>query len=645
MPSISRALLVAPESATSLIASIESFAVAQGITLLHSSVEEFLQHPAATLKGCEHVVAVVQDTTLAPLIQRIRSQNVSLGILPHDARSRIYDWFKVPRAPEEAIALAFEDGARAIDLLRCNEELVLGAVSLGDTPFLSPGHRIYRERSRSLLNAVRYTLALLLMSLRNLLAIHPFPVTLTTGKGKVMKTAITGLVAIENDVNNAAARLINTSISVQDGKVSTILIAPKSVMEYLGFLLTALLRGEQKVNRLPTAISYLKSNYLKIESPHPLRYHVDGRKRSADSVELEIQPAAVRINVSAAYQSQHESPVDDKDTMKVDNLPTNEARVAMIQQKLPLFTHALEEDFKELFLQLRESARAPSHFLLLMVLSAIVATHGLFLSSAAVIIGAMVLAPLMAPLISLSMGILRGDRNLLETSLTTIGIGTALALVTSAFIALLIPFEKITPEMAGRLNPNLLDLGVAIAAGIAGAYAHARESVMKSLPGVAIAVALAPPLCVAGIGIGWMDLHVISGALLLFLTNLVGIALAAATTFLVLGYAPILKAKRGLTISLVLLALVSVPLSVSFHNIYTHWRIESDAATSEFQVNGKRLHLTQLQVVVQRDKVLLHADVTSRQTIVLDDLKVLKQLLSRRWGREVELEVTQSLQL
>lgn len=645
MPFVHRALLVAPESAQAFCAGIEAFAATQGIMLVRAGLEAFLQRPAATLQGCEHVVAVVSDAALPSLLQRARPQNVSLGILPLDPRSRLYEWFKVPRNPDEAIALAFDDGAVAIDLLRCNDELALGAVTLGDTPFLSPGHRFYRERHRNWLHALRYTVALLLVSLRNLFAIHPFPVTLTTGKGKVLKSAITGLVAIENDINNAAARLLTTTLSVQDGKVSTILIAPKSVMEYLAFLLTALLRGEQKVSRLPTAISYLKSGYLKIESPRPLRYYIDGRRRSADNIELEIQQAAVRLNLSAAYHAQHEAAQDDKETVKTDNLPTSEARVAMIQQKLPLFTHALEEDFKELFLQLRDSARAPSHFLLLMVLSAIVATLGLFLSSAAVIIGAMVLAPLMAPLISLAMGILRGDRNLLQTSLTTIGIGVALALGTAAFLALLIPFERITPEMAGRLNPNLLDLGVAIAAGIAGAYAHARENVMKSLPGVAIAVALAPPLCVAGIGLGWMDLHVISGALLLFLTNLVGIALAAATTFLVLGYAPILKARRGLTISLVLLALVSVPLSVSFHNIYTHWSIERDATSSVFTIHGKQLRLRQLQVTVQRDRVQLHAEVSSRQPIALDDLTALKRLLSERWQREVEMEVTQSLVL
>lgn len=88
---------------------------------------------------------------------------------------------------------------------------------------------------------------------------------------------------------------------------------------------------------------YIKSSYLKIESPRPLRYLVDGRKRTAECIELEIQRAAARINLSSAYHALHEIQQDDKDTVKIENLPTHEARVAMIQRSLPLFTHALEE--------------------------------------------------------------------------------------------------------------------------------------------------------------------------------------------------------------------------------------------------------------------------------------------------------------
>lgn len=644
MTLVTRSLLVTPGMNVPLVGQAQTFADTHGIELSLVTLDELKAAPAQVKGGHTHVVAIADDAMFAGLLALAHAHHLSVGILPLDNRGRLADWFRLPRDLKSALEQAFSVEAAPIDLLYCNAELVLGSVILGETPFLTK-RRFHGGVSASWWRTLHYLLVLLRITLRSLFSIKPFPVTITTGKGKTFTTAITGAVAIENDVRNAAARLVNTEISVQDAKVSTIIIAPKSVMEYVVFLLTALVLGEQRVSRLPKAISFIKSGSLRIESPRLMGYSIDGQAHSDTAIELVIHEEAVRLNLSESYQECQAGQRDDKEVVKTENLPANEARLAMIQRKLPLFTRALEEDFKELFLQLRESARISMPFVLLAVLSAVVATHGLFLSSAAVIIGAMVLAPLMAPIISLAMGLLRGERHLIRTAATTIAIGTALALGTAAFIALLIPIERITPEMAGRLNPNLLDLGVAIAAGVAGAYAYARESVTKSLPGVAIAVALVPPLCVVGIGVGWMDLHVISGATLLYLTNLVGIALAAACTFLVLGYAPLLRAKRGLAISLVVLAALSIPLVLSFHDIYRYWSIERDALATPFQVNGKQLRLKGLQVSLAGGRIVLRTDIVSRQEIGLEDLKGLKQKLSERWGREVELEVTSRLLL
>ncbi len=275
-----------------------------------------------------------------------------------------------------------------------------------------------------------------------------------------------------------------------------------------------------------------------------------------------------------------------------------------------------------------------------MVLSVVVASFGLFLSSPAVIIGAMVLAPLMAPIISLAMGLLRADRQMLERSLKTIAIGVGLALVTAALLALIIPIQKVTPEMAGRMHPNLFDLGVAIASGIAGGYAHARESVMKSLPGVAIAVALVPPLSVAGIGIGWWQWDMFSGAMLLFLTNLVGISLAAAFTFLALGYAPIVRAKRGLLVTGAILTTVAIPLTIAFVDIKQRWQAERDLVRDEFLINNKPINFVSPQVNRTGDSLVVRSDLVSEQSIDAQDLQQLRQQLSQQWGRPVSLDLS-----
>lgn len=638
-------LLVCPGAHQARLPDIRAFAAEHDILLHEFDKDTFLSQPGRCLDHAEHVVVIVEDDDISEYVNQAKTLNFSLGIIPANPKSRLHRWFGIPGKRDDALALAFAGDATALDVVRCNNEVVLGMLMLGETPFLDQRSKTYQNRKASNWQHLLYWLALVWNSLRNLLVIKPFPITLTTGKDVILKTAITGLVAIENDVNSAAAKLINTSISAQDRKISTILIAPKSVTEYLAFLLAAVFKGEAGVQRLPAAVSYIKSQYLKLESSQPLTYFVDGRRRQASVIELELYPEAVRINTGEILQASQQGNSQSKDTMKVDNLPTNETRLKMIQSHLPLFTRALEDDFKDLFLLLRDNAQAPAHYIALMVLSVVVASFGLFLSSAAVIIGAMVLAPLMAPIISLAMGLLRGDRTLLDRSLLTIGIGVLLALGTAALIALIIPIDRITPEMAGRLHPNLLDLGVAIASGIAGGYAHARESIMKSLPGVAIAVALVPPLSVAGIGIGWWQWDVFSGAMLLFITNLVGIALSAALTFLVLGYAPLVRAKRGLAISAALLLTVSIPLTLAFIDMNSRWQIERDLSQDSLLLNGKPVNLSDLQVIRQGGDLLVRGELVAEQLLQREDLEQLRRQLERKWDRPVILELDTRLRV
>ena len=634
-----RCLVIYPDDTLSQLAAVREFAANAGITLHEFSSQTFLAEPGRCLDHAQHVVVLTEEDNFHEYVNLAKMLNVSLGIVPLKAKSRLHRWFGIPAKLDEAIALAFAEQGKHLDVARCNDEVVLGMVMLGETPFLDQRSKTYQNRQSSHLQHLVYLFVLFWASLRNLLLIKPFPITLTTGKDVTIKTAITGLVAIENEINSAAARLINTSLSAQDGKVSTILIAPKSVRDYLAFLLTALFRGEQQVKRLPPTISYIKSQYLRIESSQPLVYYVDGRRRESSTIELHLYPEAVRINVGEIQQISQPGRQVGKDTMKVENLPVNEDRLNMIQSHLPLFTRALEDEFKDLFLQLRDNAQAHPHYIALMILSVIVASLGLYLSSAAVIIGAMVLAPLMSPIISMAMGLLRGDRQLLQRSSLTITIGVGLALLTAALLALIIPINRITPEMAGRLHPNLLDLGVAIASGVAGGYAHARESIMKSLPGVAIAVALVPPLSVAGIGIGWWQWDVFSGAMLLFITNLVGIALAAAVTFLVLGFAPLLKAKRGLAISAALLATVAIPLTLAFVDINQRWQLERDLTRTPLEIHGKLMTMQTPQVTRQGRGLVIQGDLVAEQPILMADLRALQTRLEYQWRRPVTLEL------
>ena len=350
-------------------------------------------------------------------------------------------------------------------------------------------------------------------------------------------------------------------------------------------------------------------------------------------------PKAVRINLNEDFVDFHAPAGEKKDTMLIENLPANDQRVAMIKKHLPFFTHALTDDFKDLFILLKENTAIKADYITLMILSSLVGSLGLFLNSAAVIIGAMVLAPLMAPIISLSMGALRSDYSLFRDALLCIATGVLLALGTAALIALIVPIQKMSPEIAARLQPSLLDLGVAIGSGIAGAYAHARETIMKSLPGVAIAVALVPPLCVAGIGLGWWDGQIVYGATILFLTNLIGITLAGLLTFMVLGYAPVSRARSGLLWSLLFVVLISIPLALSLNQITRNWQLEHQLVSVEYQINGVPIYLRNVQVGLVGELTEVRADVVSPKLLTPAQLQQLKAQLELQAGSELILEL------
>ena len=304
---------------------------------------------------------------------------------------------------------------------------------------------------------------------------------------------------------------------------------------------------------------------------------------------------------------------------------------------LPLFPRAAEGDFRELFRGLRESARTSTAFVVLMLLSTLLAATGLFLNSASVIIGAMILAPLMAPLISLAMGIVRTDARLIRTSLKTLFSGLTLGVGCAALFALMTPLQTITPEMDGRLHPSLLDLLVALLSGAAGAYANSKEQLAQSMAGVAIAVALVPPLAVLGIGIGWGNPDMIVGSGLLFLTNLIGITLAASLTFLVLGFAPVSRARNALAMSLGLLALIAIPLALSFQTMIRQnaIRVAIDEIAQQNPADGV---LEVREVSIRGERAIVRIDIRTRGRLSEAVIARQKARIAERLGQDIDVE-------
>ena len=296
----------------------------------------------------------------------------------------------------------------------------------------------------------------------------------------------------------------------------------------------------------------------------------------------------------------------------------------------------------------RETADAAADtdlpFWSVLMLSGAIATLGLLLNATAVVIGAMLVAPLLGPLLGLSMALAVGDGRLALQAGLTVALGAAGVIALAALLTVALPFSEITPEIASRTRPTLLDLAIAIASGLAGAVVTAsrEQRLSASIPGVAIAVALIPPLGTAGFGIGtgWQA-DIISGALLLFGANLAGIVLSGMGIFLLIGMHrnDVIEAAREwhtqdrstglaawveglpltqrlrvfsspwlrLALVMAFMAAVAVPLTASLQQIVRENRVDAavDAAVVELQAGGGAF-------VLSRDVTLAARSATAR---------------------------------
>ncbi|HLL31561.1 MAG TPA: DUF389 domain-containing protein, partial [Allosphingosinicella sp.] len=210
-----------------------------------------------------------------------------------------------------------------------------------------------------------------------------------------------------------------------------------------------------------------------------------------------------------------------------------------------------------------------THYLFMTLMSAGIAVLGLLLSSPAVVIGAMLISPLMGPIMGIGFALATFDSAELRRTALTMALGIVLAVGFCALIVLLSPLKSVTGEIAARTRPNLFDFLVALFSGLAGSYAMIRGR-HGTIVGVAIATAIMPPLAVVGFGVATLNSTVLLGSALLFFTNLMTIAVTAAVLARIYGFAANLSPRQtGLQATLIVATLgaLAVPLAFSLQRI------------------------------------------------------------------------------
>jgi uncharacterized hydrophobic protein (TIGR00271 family) len=297
-----------------------------------------------------------------------------------------------------------------------------------------------------------------------------------------------------------------------------------------------------------------------------------------------------------------------------------------------LFLPPLSDDKRtEIVGDVWSSSTSDFSFFLLVLLSSVIATQGLLIDSPAVIIGAMLVAPLMSPIIGIGLSSVVGEGRMLRESAIALSAGALIAIVLAYLMTqlnTLLPFfsldaGRLPVEVLSRTQPSPIDLSIALAGGLAAAFALAMPKVSPSLPGVAIATALMPPLCTVGIGLALppeVRGDIAGGALLLFVTNAVTIAFAAMIVFIGMGLRPHIDVShesgipRNVLVAGLLTAILLIWLSFFSYQIFQtaaeNRQIDEILVEEVADIPGAEL----VSMIVSRDGNTIAINVTIRTT-------------------------------
>lgn len=292
--------------------------------------------------------------------------------------------------------------------------------------------------------------------------------------------------------------------------------------------------------------------------------------------------------------------------------------------------------------KVRDEAGFTGRYAFMTVMSAGIAVLGLLLSSPAVVIGAMLISPLMGPIIGLGFGLATFDWDEIRSASISLGLGILIAILFTALLVLVSPIQNVTSEIAARTRPNLFDLMVALFSALAGAYAMIRGR-EGTVVGVAIATALMPPIAVVGFGLATWNWTVFAGSLLLFLTNLITIAIAAAIVARLYGFGSHLSPQHTMlqtVIVTVTLVAFAVPLGLVLAQL--GWEANAsrqirEVIASEFAGTAR---LSQVDIDYRSDPIRATATVLT-PTIRADAERRASTTLTELFHRPIAIDLEQ----
>lgn len=297
------------------------------------------------------------------------------------------------------------------------------------------------------------------------------------------------------------------------------------------------------------------------------------------------------------------------------------------------------QHFNQITIELLSESTLDINYLVLILSSCIIATLGLLSNSAAVIIGAMIVAPLMLPIRGLAFGAVEGNVVIFRKGLIAVAVGTILAIILAWLLGSLVGIPDFGSEVLARSKPTLLDLGIAIAAGGISGFAKVQPKVSGTLAGTAIAVALMPPICVIGLGLSQGNWSLSLGASLLYVTNLLGITLSCMLTFLIAGYTPLNRARKAILWALGLTAILIVPLGVGFAELLQQAQLEASLkrALLNRTITFQRMELINSDTNWLKEPAEVRLTVRSSEALTPKQVQLLEAFIEKEMGQKFTL--------
>lgn len=306
-------------------------------------------------------------------------------------------------------------------------------------------------------------------------------------------------------------------------------------------------------------------------------------------------------------------------------------------------------DYDKSIGELLESSKVDFAYIALVVLAAFIATLGLITNSVAVIIGAMIISPIMSPIMLSGASFAIMDKTKAKSAVFAVIVGVAVAVMCTMLTVTVSPIKENTAEILARTTPNILDLFIAFFCGVAGALSVVSEKISKGVVGVSISVALMPPLCVGAFGLATAQTLIALGGFWMFFLNMAAIFVATFAILSLFGYSSYFEAKRQRqfgarwVVSFGILAVISIPLVISLKETIVYERdigvIKSELKKS---FNKESLSILQKDTVEKTDDgYLINASLDTVKSFNTKYIKNVENNITSALGSKVKLFVIQ----